>query len=75
MPASKKRKAVNTVQAHRRKRVNHLKTIIVAGAVILLFTSVILNFVLVFKVLHLENQIDKLYSEASVNVIQNSFYL
>lgn len=70
MQANKKRKEGNTTQASRRSRVNHLKTMILIGAVILLFTSVILNFALMIKVLHLENQIDRLYSETQILVTQ-----
>lgn len=52
----------NSKQNKRRMRVNRIKSCIVVFAVILLFTSVILNFVLMFKVMHLEGQIDQLYS-------------
>lgn len=62
MPADKKKKEISNKQTAKRKRVNRLKSLIIFGAVILLFTSVILNFVLVFKVLHLEKQINQLYS-------------
>ena len=62
MPADKKNKDTGNKQAAKRKRINRLKSLIIIGAVILLFTSVILNCVLVFKVLHLEKQIDQLYS-------------
>lgn len=72
MPASKKKKEMYNIQSAKRKRVNRLKTVIVAGAIILLFTSVILNFLLVFKVLHLESQIDTLYS---VTITQDNLYL
>lgn len=71
MPANNKRQDTKGIQAAKRKRVNRLKRIIVAGAVILLLTSVILNFVLVFKVLHLESQINQLYSLSHVQVLQN----
>ena len=62
MPTDKKKKEISSKETAKRKRVNRLKSLIIVGAVILLFTSVILNFVLVFKVLHLENQINQLYS-------------
>lgn len=71
MPANNKKKDTKRIQAAKRKRVNRLKKIIVAGAVILLLTSVILNFVLVFKVLHLESQINQLYSLSFVPALQN----
>lgn len=62
MPADNKRRNTEIRQTVKRKRVNRLKTLIVAGAIILLFTSVILNIALIFKVLHLEGQIDQLYA-------------
>ncbi|MCM1156896.1 MAG: hypothetical protein NC300_01370 [Bacteroidales bacterium] len=71
MPAEKKKKDTKNIQAKKRKRVNRLKMMIVAGAVILLFTSVFLNAILVIKVLHLENQIEHLYSEVPVSYMQN----
>ncbi|MGN0497284.1 MAG: hypothetical protein ACI4GW_13745 [Lachnospiraceae bacterium] len=52
----------NQKQIKKRKRVNRIKSFIVLCAILLLFSSVILNFVLMFKVMHLENQIDHLYS-------------
>lgn len=52
----------NHNQDKKRKRVNRIKYFIILCAVILLFTSVILNFVLMFKVLHLEEQMNQLYS-------------
>ena len=75
MSAGKKKKEMHNTKASRRKRVNRLKTVIVAGAVILLFTSVIMNIVLVFKILHLENQIDKLYSVTETVIMQDNMYL
>ena len=72
MQANKEKKEGNTTQASRRSRVNRLKSMILIGAAILLFTSVILNFALVIKVLHLENQIDKLYSDTQVFVTQDT---
>ena len=61
MPTNNRNK-VDNAKADKRKRVNRIKSLIVAAAVLLLFSSVILNIVLAFKVLHLESQIDKLYS-------------
>lgn len=52
----------NNKSKNNRKRVNRIKYLIVAFAVLLLVSSVVLNFVLMFKVLHLEQQIDQLYS-------------
>lgn len=72
MPASKKTKEVHNNKASRRNRVNQIKSLIVFGAVLLLFTSVILNVVLVFKVLKLEGQIDKLYSQ-NYTVVNEQF--
>lgn len=46
----------------RRNRVNRIKTFIIFIAVLLLVASVCLNFVLLFKVLHLEEQMNQLYS-------------
>lgn len=53
----------------KRKRVNRIKYFIIFFAVILLFTSVILNFVLMFKVMHLEEEMNQLYSY--VQIINN----
>ncbi len=75
MPASKNTKEVHNNKASKRKRVNRLKTFIVLAAVILLFTSVFLNFALVFKVLKLEGQIDQIYSQNNVIVTQNILYM
>lgn len=75
MPANKKKKETHNAKESRRKRVNWMKNMIVAGAVILLFTSVILNFLLFFKVLHLEGQIDKLCSQDNVVITQDFRYL
>lgn len=49
---------------NKRKRVNRMKSLIIVLAVILLFTSVVLNFALVLKVLHLEQQVSRLYSDS-----------
>lgn len=75
MPASKNTKEVHNNKASKRKRVNRLKSLIVLAAVVLLFTSVILNFALVFKVLKLEGKIDKIYSQDNVVVTQDILYL
>ena len=75
MPASNKKKEVHNNKASRRNRVNRLKSLIVFAAIVLLFTSVILNFLLVFKVLQLEGQIDKLYSRNNVVVTQDILYM
>lgn len=73
MPNKKKMKQ-NKAMAAKRRRVNTLKTLIVFAAVILLFTSVTFNLVMVVKVLHLDRQIGKLYSDSAVTV-QNTLYL
>lgn len=70
MPASKNTKEVHNNKVARRNRVNRIKSFIIFAAVLLLFTSVILNVVLVFKVLKLEGQIDKLYSQNYTVVTQ-----
>lgn len=75
MPASKNTKEVHNNKASKRKRVNRLKSLIVLAAVVLLFTSVVLNFALVFKVLKLEGKIDKIYSQDNVVVTQDILYL
>lgn len=72
MPADNKKKSAKNKQNSKRRRVNFIKKVIVGGAVILLFTSVILNFVLIFKVLHLEDQINQFYSGESVTMIQDT---
>ena len=75
MPASNTKQKMNAQKAARRKRVNRLKSLIVVVAVVLLFTSVALNFALVFKVLKLEEQIDKLYSQYNVTVTEDTLYM
>lgn len=75
MPASNTKQKMSPQKAARRKRVNRLKSLIVIVAVILLFTSVALNFALVFKVLKLEEQIDKLYSQYNVTVTEDILYI
>ncbi|MBQ4057731.1 MAG: hypothetical protein IJD40_02225 [Lachnospiraceae bacterium] len=72
MPTSKNTKEVHNNKASRRNRVNQIKSLIVFAAVLLLFTSVILNVILVFKVLKLEGQIDKLYSQ-NYTVVKEEF--
>lgn len=64
----------NKTKAAKRKRVNTLKSLIIVAVVILLFTSVTFNLVMVMKVLHLNNQISNLYSDCTVTV-QNTLYL
>lgn len=54
--------AADSKQNKNRKRVNRIKYFIIICAVILLFTSVILNFVLMFKMMQLEEQVNHLYS-------------
>ena len=54
--------AADSKQNKNRKRVNRIKYFIIICAVILLFTSVILNFVLMFKMMQLEEQVNQLYS-------------
>ena len=49
-------------QEKRRKRVNRIKYFILFFAVLLLISSVFLNVYLLFKVLHLEEQISQIYS-------------
>lgn len=57
-----KQMAADSKQNKNRKRVNRIKYFIIICAVILLFTSVILNFVLMFKMMQLEEQVNQLYS-------------
>jgi hypothetical protein len=59
-------KRADDAQRKRRKRVSRLKTVIIIAAMILLLASVVLNFVLLVKVFHLQNQVEKLYSATSV---------
>lgn len=75
MPASNNNKKVHNYKASRRNRVNRLKSLIIIAAVVLLFTSVTLNFLLVFKVLKLEEQVDKLYSQNHVVVTRDILYM
>lgn len=75
MPASNNKNNKQNKKAARRNRVNRIKSLIVVMAVILLFTSVILNFLLVFKVLKLEKQVDKLYTQNRVIVAQDFLYM
>jgi len=46
----------------RRKRVQRMKTFIILTALGLLFLSIILNFVLLFRVMNLQSKINELYS-------------
>ena len=62
-------------KASKRKRVNRLKTLIVFGAVVLLFSSVILNFVLIMKVLKLESKINQIYSQNQMVVLEEQIYI
>lgn len=62
MSDNKNKNSKQLAQQRQKKRVARMKSFIIACAVILLFSSVILNFILIFKVLHLENQVDMLYS-------------
>lgn len=50
----------------RNRRVQRMKQFIIVCAVLLLLSSVVLNLVLVIKVMHLQDQIDKLYSSVQV---------
>ena len=61
-------------KASQRKRVNRLKTLIVFGAVVLLFSSVILNFVLIMKVLKLEGKINQIYSQNHIVVMEDKVH-
>lgn len=56
----------NKKKTARGKRVNRMKRFIISVAVILLFLSVILNFVLALKVLGLEEKINQLYSHECI---------
>ena len=46
----------------RKKRVNQLQISIMSIVIILLFSAVILNVILVIKVIQLQHKVDKLYS-------------
>ncbi len=59
---SKNKHTAQNPAAIRKRRIQRMKHFILFCAVFLLFASVILNLVLVFKVIHLEGQIDQLYS-------------
>ena len=50
----------------RNRRVQRMKQFIIVCAVLLLLSSVVLNLVLVIKVMHLQDKIDKLYSSVQV---------
>lgn len=58
----------------KRKRINRMKSIIVGAAVLLLFVSVVLNIVLIFKVFSLEQQVDKLYSDQIPTVSELQYF-
>jgi len=61
-------KKAENAQIKRKKRVNRLKMLIVCMAAFLLLASVILNFILVFKVFELQGKVNKLYSMAPATV-------
>ncbi len=46
----------------RRKRINNIKRFIILSVFLLLFVSLILNFILVYKVLNLEKRMNHLLS-------------
>ncbi len=71
---NKKKHTTQNPVAARKKRVQRMKHFILFGAVFLLFASVILNLVLVFKVIHLEGQIDQLYSSTLIYGGQHEFF-
>ncbi|MBE5923861.1 MAG: hypothetical protein E7271_05250 [Lachnospiraceae bacterium] len=52
----------------RKNRIKRMKTFIVFIFVLLLFVSMILNIVLIYKVLHLENRMNQLISD-------NTYYM
>lgn len=58
----------------KRKRINRMKSVIVGAAVLLLFVSVVLNIVLIFKVFSLEQQVDKLYSDQISTVSELQYF-
>lgn len=58
----------------RKKRIKALKKIIIVIALVLLLSSVALNFVLLFKVMHLNKQVHDLYDvSASAFLLENEF--
>lgn len=75
MLANETRTKVNHLEVTRRKRVRRMKMMILTGVVILLFTSVIINFVLIFKVLHFEKKIHKLYSNENTVIVQEQTHI
>lgn len=66
MSSQNKTAKQNVKEAARRRRVKRLKSLIIGVVVILLFLSVILNFILAFKVLRLEQKVEQLYSQEYV---------
>lgn len=58
--------SVSKEELNRRKRVNLYKKIIIAICIILVFSSVFLNLVLIFKVISLEKQVSNI-SQANQN--------
>lgn len=56
----------NAKETARRQRVKRLKNLIIGVVVFLLFLSVILNFILAYKVLGLEQKVEQLYSQEYV---------
>ena len=71
---SKNKPTTHNYAATRKKRVQRIKRFILFCAVFLLFASVILNLILVFKVIHLEGQIDQLYSSTLIYGGQDEFF-
>ena len=55
----------------RRKRINNIKLFIISGILIILFTSVILNIVLIFKVMNLEQRMERLFTSDNYSVTYN----
>ncbi|HCJ09139.1 MAG: hypothetical protein PUC55_02225 [Lachnospiraceae bacterium] len=71
---SKNKHTAQNPAAIRKRRIQRMKHFILFCAVFLLFASVILNLVLVFKVIHLEGQIDQLYSSTLIYGGQDEFF-
>ena len=69
-----KEKGQRPQNTKKRKRVNRMKSIIVAAAILLLFVSAILNIVLIFKVFSLEQQVDKLYSNQTQTAVELQYF-
>lgn len=70
----KKKHTTQNQMIVRSRRVKRMKQFILASAVLLLLASVTLNLVLVFKVMHLEGQIDRLYSSTQIYGGQDEFF-